>query len=284
MRHAAALAALVLATVALPGGAVGGSAACAAEENRFAIVVDFGDAPGAPSATTMTCVPVDSDDTAADALVTRARILGRPRPTYNNAGLLCSIDGFPESGCGDRTATGYRYWSYWFGGEAWSYASTGPAFHRAKPGGVVGWRFQPNGVANSSDPPPRSSPRFGQLCPAAAAGNASPTTARPAPPPAPAPATPPPTNAPGAVPEQPATRSTPAQTDSTTTTASLATATTSASDARSPVTTDSGAGSVAGDVPDERGSSNGASWPLAAGGVGLAAALGVAAALKARRR
>ena len=265
MKRVAALAAVAAAFVAIPGGVVGGHAACAADENTFAIVVDFGDAPGAPSGDTVTCVPVDGDDTAADALVTRARMLGRPVPRYNNAGLLCSLDGFPESGCGERTAAGYRYWSYWFGGEAWSYASTGPAFHRAKPGGVVGWRFQPTGAANATDPPPRASARFADLCPAATASSTPPTTAsRPVP-------TTKPSQPLVSTSEASTTTQRPEAAPTTTTTVALAASSTSSSSAP--------------DVIDEgRDDNGGSSWPVAVGGVAMAAALGGAAAIKSRRR
>ena len=269
MKRVAALAAVVAAFVAIPGGVVGGSAACAADENTFAIVVDFGDAPGAPSGNTVTCVPVDGDDTAADALVTRARMLGRPEPRYNNAGLLCSLDGFPESGCGERTSAGYRYWSYWFGGESWSYASTGPAFHRAKPGGVVGWRFQPTGTANSTDPPPRAPARFADLCPAAA------TPSTPSTPPTTA-ARPVSTTDPAQLPvtsEASTSTQQPEAAPTTTTTVALAAATSSTSSSTAP-----------GVIDERRDNSGGSSWPVAVGGVAIAAALGGAAAIKSRRR
>ena len=267
MKLVAALAAVAAVFVAVPGGAVGGTAACAADENRFAIMVDFGDAPGAPSGNTVTCVPVDGDDTAADALVTRARMLGRPVPRYNNAGLLCSLDGFPESGCGERTEAGYRYWSYWFGGEAWSYASTGPAFHRAKPGGAVGWRFQPTGAANATDPPPRASARFTDLCPAAATSAAPPTTA------------PPPVAT--TEPAQPLVSTSEASTTTQPPEAALTTTTTTTVALAASSTSSSTAPGVIDDGGDDNG---GSSWPVAAGGLALGAAIGGAAALKARRR
>ena len=276
MRRVTAFAAVVAAVVALPGGVAGGPAACA-DENTFAIVVDFGSDPGAPSANTVTCVPVDSDDTAADALATRARMLGRPSPRYNNAGLLCSIDGFPEGGCGERTSAGYRYWSYWFGGDAWSYASTGPAFHRAKPGGVVGWRFQPAGTATASDPPPRSSARFAELCPPPApagrapATRAAPSPATTAPPAGPAPTTPAEATAPTQA-DEPEPMTAAASTAGPTTTTS-----TVFEEGEFEVEAASGAdGETTGDASS--------SWPVAVGGLGVAAALGGAAVVRARRR
>lgn len=276
MRRVAALVAVVAAVVAVPGGAVGPTAACAADENRFALVVDFGDAPGAPSGNTVTCVPVDGDDTAADALVTRARMLGRPVPRYNNAGLLCSLDGFPESGCGERSAAGYRYWSYWFGGDAWSYASTGPAFHRAKPGGVVGWRFQPAGAGTAADPPPRASARFGDLCPPVRAAEAAPATTGPAVRQSPSPTSSSPATAAAPAPAQGGATSTTSAlsgSDATTTTSSR-----DAADAEARAPDDEVAAPA---VPDDNSSS---SWPVAAGGLAVAAAVGAAAVVRSRRR
>jgi hypothetical protein len=269
VRHVAALAAVVAAFVAVPGGVVSGSAACADDETRFAIVVDFGDAAGAPSGNTVTCVPVDSDDTAADALVARARMLGRPVPRYNNAGLLCSIDGFPESGCGERSATGYRYWSYWFGGDAWSYASTGPAFHRAKPGGVVGWRFHDAGAGNPSDPPPRASAQFADLC------SPPPTTSAPSA--TSAPATPSTTGSATTAAATPATASSstalPAPEPSSTT-----------SSAVPPLKEERADNDTVAIVEQENDDDSGSSWPVAVGGLAVAATVGAAAAIKSRRR
>jgi hypothetical protein len=173
-----ALAALVVALVAVPGGAARPFAACAAEEDRVAVVVDFGGAPGAPDDTTTTCVPMASGDTGADVLVTRAKMLGRPSPRYNSAGLMCSIDGFPEHGCGERGATGYEYWAYSFGGDdGWKRAGTGPALHRTSAGSALGWRFHAAGTATEADPPPRTSARFADLCDSAQ------STSTPPPPP-----------------------------------------------------------------------------------------------------
>lgn len=271
MKSLAALAAVAAAVVTVPGGVVGGTAACAAEDNRFAIVVDFGDAPSAPSANTVTCVPVDGDDTAADALATRARMLGRPGPRYNNAGLLCSLDGFPESGCGDRTEAGYRYWSYWFGGDKWSYASTGPAFHRAKAGGVIGWRFQPTGTATASDPPPRASARFADLCPPVIAASTPPTSAAPR---SQAPTTAPTTAAPVGSPT-----SAPTATSTTTSPPPLA----ESSSTTTSIREEDEAGEFA-VARDGGGEGEQSSWPVAAGGVAVAAAIGGAAVMRARRR
>ena len=61
----------------------------------------------------------------------------------------------------------YRYWSYWHrdpGATGWAYANNDPSYYRVPDGAVEGWRFQPYGAANPSDPPPRSSARFAEIC------------------------------------------------------------------------------------------------------------------------
>ena len=274
-RFSAALAATAVLLVLVPGGVVGGPAACAADEaDTFAVAVDFGDAQGAPSST-VTCVPVDGDDTAADALATRARMLGRPAPTYNNAGLLCSIDGFPQSGCGERTATGYRYWSYWFGGEDWTFATTGPAFHRAKPSGAVGWRFQPSGAGNAADPPPRFPSSHVQMCPAAARATATTSPPTTTPPAATPPAATPTTAAP-----------VPAVTTAPPITASTAEEASPSTTAQNDVERDGADRQAAEEASSpERDKSEGGSAAPAAGAVLLlAGGIGTGAALRARRR
>lgn len=281
MNRLAAVLAAVAALVAVPGGLAGAPAACAAADaNTFAIAVDFGDVPGAP-ANTVTCVPVDDDDTAADALAKRAEMLGRPKPTYDNAGLLCSIDGFPQSSCGERTAAGYRYWSYWFGGESWSYASTGPAFHRARPGGSVGWRFQPQGAANATDPPPRFASRHSDLCPKAAASRATTTAPPAAPQPSPPAASPTTTTAVAGGAARP-------DSEGTAPTSAVAGAATSTSTVEPDEAADDAAAVAAGADGDDRTGGDdrddGSRGALAVAALGFAAALGAAAAVRARRR
>ncbi|RLL66584.1 hypothetical protein D7M15_06495 [Streptomyces sp. Z26] len=93
-----------------PRGAADFARVCAGEERRsgsarVALVVDFGTAADAPSgerppAPRTACARVDAGSgTAADALAAEAEPL-----RYNSDALLCAIAGYPESGCGERTA------------------------------------------------------------------------------------------------------------------------------------------------------------------------------------
>jgi hypothetical protein len=160
----------------LVDGALGSSCAAAAGTVHVGLVIDFGDADpaGAARSSTRQCVSIADRQTGADALVAGGHRLG-----WSSSGLLCSIDDYPATGsteCGRTTAHGYRYWSYWHGGAAWTYSSVGPAGFRPADGSVEGWHFV-DGGGNPSDPPPAGSPS--SPCPAGPPATTGPTTAPP---------------------------------------------------------------------------------------------------------
>jgi len=163
------------ASVAMPSAAHATTTAtevCAFAPTSVAVVVDFGDARGMSTV----CVPAGSTDSGAAVLGARAQQLGTPAPRFDQStGLLCAIDGYPSSGCGEQNGSRYAYWSYWHGtSSGWTYSNLGPASSRVKSTVTEGWRFQPQGAGNPSDPAPR--------------GSADPTdTCTPAPPPTTAP-------------------------------------------------------------------------------------------------
>ncbi|WP_405944786.1 MULTISPECIES: SCO2322 family protein [unclassified Streptomyces] len=71
---------------------------------RIALVIDFGTAADAPDgekppAERTVCARVGGDATSAEALAAVARPL-----RYNSDALLCSIAGFPGTGCGDQVS------------------------------------------------------------------------------------------------------------------------------------------------------------------------------------
>jgi len=205
--RAATFAACVAGALVSPVGGAIATNACAASAVHVAVVVDT----GSGSSVSAVCVPAGASDNGAVLLATRASMLGTPPPRYATSGLLCGIDGFPATGCGEPHNGHYSYWSYWHGsGGAWTYANIGPATSRVDPGVVEGWRWQPDG-SGRSDPPPRVAPVATAIC-------------KPAAPPPPAPAattpatargvgSPPPTTVPrvgadpGAAQASPATRS-----------------------------------------------------------------------------
>jgi len=122
------------------------------------VVIDTGTTPPSPGGTQSTCVTLPEGSTGIDALQARARQLGRPEPRFNTSGLLCAIDGFPETGCGEATGSDFLYWSYWVGSQSqWYYANLGPGSRKVTNGTVEGWRFL-QGTGRSSDQAPRATP------------------------------------------------------------------------------------------------------------------------------
>src|SRR5207253_5775657 len=109
--RAFALTACITGALATPVGGRVVARACAAGDVHVAVVVDAGTG-GTVSAV---CVPGSSRDNGATILAARASMLGTPQPRYNSSGLLCSIDGLPETGCGVAHGGRYAYWSYWHG-------------------------------------------------------------------------------------------------------------------------------------------------------------------------
>ena len=161
--------------------------ASAAGTVNVAIAVDPGVIPGAPRGPEVMCVTVGDGATGADVLVERARLLGRPPPRWAPSGLMCAIDGYPATGCGERVDGSYRYWSYHLGDEgSWSYARTGPAMRRATPARMEGWHFIA-GANSPADPPPRVAASAAAVCPPSAPSPIVNAPAAPAPAPAPAP-------------------------------------------------------------------------------------------------
>src|SRR4051812_3675806 len=152
--------AITFAAPAIASAAPGNvSSVCASAPTSVAVVVDFGDrGPGGP--VNATCVPADSTDSGAEVLAASHQVRFDP-----NSGLVCAIDGYPASGCGDQSGSTYAYWSYWHGtGGEWQYSNIGPAGTRVKSTVTEGWRFNPNGGGNPSDPAPRGDANPSATC------------------------------------------------------------------------------------------------------------------------
>jgi hypothetical protein len=151
-------------------------AAAADTSVAVAFVVDFGEG----AAPLVGCVKVPSGTNGYQALAAFTAQEQEQAPTYNASQLLCSINGTPASGCGQSSAGGYVYWSYWRGSSgSWQYASTG-AFAAIGPGDVEGWRFENPGQANPSDPPPAASPDYAAICGPVDSGTTTTSSAGPA--------------------------------------------------------------------------------------------------------
>jgi hypothetical protein len=126
---------------------------CATGQTRVAVIVDRGESGPVSSA----CVAAKSNDNGATILAARASMLGLPQPRFNASGLLCAIDGVPANGCGELHDGKYAYWAYFHGtNSSWSYSHIGPGGSRVAAGVVEGWRWQPAGAGNPTDPPPRA--------------------------------------------------------------------------------------------------------------------------------
>ncbi|MEC4017759.1 SCO2322 family protein [Streptomyces sp. H27-D2] len=92
-----------------PRGAADFDAICADTaardgRKRVALVIDFGTAADAPDgerppAPRTECARVPEDASVGDALAATAKPL-----RYDSAALLCSITGYPETGCGEQVA------------------------------------------------------------------------------------------------------------------------------------------------------------------------------------
>lgn len=92
-----------------PRGESGFEAICAStpereDRKRIALVVDFGtggDAPAGevPPRPRTVCASVSPDATTADALAAVAKPL-----RYGSDALLCAIDGYPRTGCGEQVS------------------------------------------------------------------------------------------------------------------------------------------------------------------------------------
>jgi hypothetical protein len=138
---------------AAPFGTCAAPAHLAKGQIVVAVVVDFG---GVQAKVLVTCVTTRTGVTGAQVLQAQARLVGYPTPRYADSGLLCGIDGYPRTGCGTFSGGHYAYWAYWHGGTRWLYASDGPAEWTVSKGDVEGWRYEPDGTASPSDPPPRA--------------------------------------------------------------------------------------------------------------------------------
>jgi hypothetical protein len=64
-----------------------------------------------------------------------------------------------------QAETSYRYWSYWIGGDTWTYSARGPGFRSAPDAGVEGYRFVVSPKDGSQASPPSVASTYDQLCP-----------------------------------------------------------------------------------------------------------------------
>ena len=144
-----------------------------AGEIRVVMVVDMGDAGSSNSV----CLVVPEGTTGSQLIARRAAEIGAASPRYAGSGLLCAIDGFPATGCGDRNAGGFAYWAYFSGaGGSWQYGNYNPFVKRLHDGDIEGWRYV-NGAGDGQDPAPRTWPSASLFPPLAPPETAAPAGA-----------------------------------------------------------------------------------------------------------
>jgi hypothetical protein len=131
---------------------------------HVAFVVDFGIGSKMAREVAIDCLTVPRGTNGTVALALLSSVAKAQDPTYNDSGLLCSIDGYPSSGCGAASGGGYSYWSYWHGGAHWSYANVGPASWTVTNDDVEGWRFEVASAGASTDPPPEAPSSYAAAC------------------------------------------------------------------------------------------------------------------------
>jgi hypothetical protein len=148
---------LLLALVAL---AVVAGVSVAQDDNRVAVVVDYGDGRSATR-----CVAfVEPQITGLDALNRSGLVVENEMQAGGAA--VCRIDGVgcavDDCFCACRGGGECRYWSYWqLRDGAWQYAAAGAAQSRVVAGAVEGWVWGAGSVTEAPPPPPVS---FDEVC------------------------------------------------------------------------------------------------------------------------
>ncbi len=116
-----------------------------APQGQVAVVMVIDRGNGSPSTR---CAIVGQGATGLDAL----RAAGHD--VRLDGGFVCGIDGLPATGCGNRPDAGFAYWRYWHAapGGAWSYSQVGAGGYRLPARcAVEGWVWSD---APSSNTPP----------------------------------------------------------------------------------------------------------------------------------
>ena len=117
------------------------------------VVVDFG---GPDGKVLVTCVTAHAGETDAQVLQTQALSSATRFPATTNLAYFVPSTVIRPVDAGASPGGHYAYWAYWHGGRTWQYANDGPGETTVSKGDVEGWRFEPEGSASPSDPPPRA--------------------------------------------------------------------------------------------------------------------------------
>lgn len=76
--------------------------------------------------------------------------------------VITAVVAMPSAAHAETT---YRYWSYWVGGDTWTYSARGPGFRTPPDAGVEGYHFVVSPKDGSQAGPPNSASTYDQLCP-----------------------------------------------------------------------------------------------------------------------
>lgn len=86
----------------------------------------------------------------------------RPAASVIGAAVILTAAPMPHAAQAETT---YRYWSYWIGGESWSYSPRGAGFRVPPDAGVEGYRFTVSPKDGSQASPPTPPSTYDALCP-----------------------------------------------------------------------------------------------------------------------
>ena len=155
--------ALLLLTLVVLASLAGGALA-AQDDNRVAVVVDYGDGQ-----TATRCVAFAEPEISGYEALSRSGLVVESEVQAGGT-AVCRIDGVgcaaDDCFCACRGGDECRYWSYWQQRDgAWQYATAGAAQVRVSHGAVEGWTWGLGSVTQALPPPDAS---FEAICQGAA--------------------------------------------------------------------------------------------------------------------
>lgn len=137
-----------------------GGALAAQDDNRVAVVVDYGNGQ-----TAARCVVFAESEISGYEALSRSGLVVESEVQAGGT-AVCRIDGVgcaaDDCFCACRGGGECRYWSYWRQRDgAWQYATAGAAQNRVSHGAVEGWTWGLGSVTEAVAPPDVS---FGEVC------------------------------------------------------------------------------------------------------------------------
>lgn len=150
---------LLLLTLIVLASLAGGALA-AQDDNRVAVVVDYGNGQ-----TATRCVAFAEPEISGYEALSRSGLVVESEVQAGGA-AVCRIDGVgcavDDCFCACRGGEECRYWSYWQQRDgAWQYATIGAAQNRVSHGAVEGWTWGLGSVTQALPPPDAS---FADVC------------------------------------------------------------------------------------------------------------------------